>query len=539
MKRTKKSVTLFVMACLLFSVIAACSNKENNTGSTSGSPSASASAPAEPVKEDPLKFVYHSLSRDVVLQENNEMYGWLKENKNVDIKAVADRQTDKMVDKLNLMLASGDIPDVLELENVPGAIEVVKKMGEAGLVISWDEWLAKYPDLVANNDKAYDDAVHRAKDGNMYMLPINLAAKKGVLMADVGPVIREDWLKAVGMSAPTTTDELYEVLKAFRDQIPDVNGKKIIPATFDVFRQYIANAWTKSWVKFSEDNKSLQFQFNNPDIEEYMVFMNKLYREGLLDQEMLTQQTDQYMEKLSSGRVGYTVRIYWDMDTVNKALKAENPETRFVPSPPLKVTGSSIVPVYSNPSDRGFNSLVVSTEFAKDPRNIERLMEFLNWNASKEGTRMLKYGVEGEYYVKNAEGLYEETPESKEEKLVQNNTFLQRTGLDSYNLTRSILIPAEDTNPRSEEAKMGTEIWEASIGEPLPLEFQLTSAGPIEQQKWGVMWSELDKWTSKAVFAKSEEETRKITKEMLDAFEKNGGRDIVNERLKAMSEFNQ
>ncbi|MFC3798935.1 hypothetical protein [Cohnella sp. GCM10012308] len=541
MQKTRKGLAVGIVTCMAVSMLAACSGKENNAQSSAPASSSSgtgtASASAQPTQQAPLKFTYHSLSRDVIPQDNNEMYTWLKANKNVDIKAVADPQKDKMLDKLNLMLASGDVPDVLEFENVEGAVEIAKKMGESGLVISLDDWLAKYPDLLANHDKAYDDAVYRDKDGKMYVLPINLAAKKGVQLADVGPIVRGDWLKQVGMSAPKTTDELYEVLKAFKDKIPDVNGKKIIPATFDVFRQYIADAWTKSWVKFGEDGKLDSYQFTNPDIEGYMVFMNKLYREGLLDPEMLTQQSDQYMEKLSSGRVGYSVRIYWDMDTVNKALKANSPETRFVPAPPLTVTGSSVQPVYANPSDRSFNSLVISAKFAKDPANVERLMEFLNWSASPEGTQMLRYGEEGKYYVKNAEGLLEKTDEANKESAELNNTFLQRTGLDAYNILRIIPIPSVEANPRTEESKLGTEVWAPSVGEPLPLSYQLVPAGPIEQQKWGSMWSELDKWTAKAVYAKSEEEARKVTKEMLEAFEKNGGRDIVNERVKSMSEF--
>lgn len=528
-ERMRKRFFLLLVGCLFITLIAACSSNNNEQGTQSPNSSSG--------EEKPLKFVYHSLSRDMIMQRDNEMHQWLVENKNVDIDLVADPQGDRILDKLNLMLASEDVPDVLDVENVPGAIEVLQQMGEAGLVISWDEWVAKYPDIVANNDKAYDDAVHRAEDGKLYMLPINHAAQRDVLVADVGPIIREDWLEQVGLSAPTTTDELYEVLKAFRDEIKEVDGRKVIPATFDHYRQFIANAWTENWVKFSDNNETIHFQFNNPDIEEYMVFMNKLYREGLLDQEMIIHQADQYMGKLSAGRVGYSVRVYWDMDTVNRSLKATDPNARFVPAPPLKVTGSSIDPVYSNPSERAFSSVVVSTKFAKDPRNIERLMEYLNWNASQEGLRMLKYGEEGKYYTRNADGLFEVNPEAKEEMESLNNTFLQRTGLDSYNILR-LLNPKEEVNPRSEEAQMGIEVWADSVGDPLPLEFQLSTAGPIEQQKWGEMWAELDKWTSRAVFADSEEEARKITKEMLDAFEKNGGRDIVNERLELMKQVN-
>src|SRR5690606_7389652 len=102
-------------------------------------------------------------------------------------------------------------------------------------------------------------------------------------------------------------DELFDVLMAFKEQIPDVDGKPIIPATFDHGgRQSFMYTWTKNWYDLSDDHKTLYWWFNHPNIEEYMVFMNKLYVNGLLDREFLTQQADQYQAKLSSGRVGFT-----------------------------------------------------------------------------------------------------------------------------------------------------------------------------------------------------------------------------------------
>lgn len=41
--------------------------------------------------------------------------------------------------------------------------------------------------------------------------------------------IRTDWLEKLGMDVPQTTDELYEVLKAFKEQDPGQTGGKVIP----------------------------------------------------------------------------------------------------------------------------------------------------------------------------------------------------------------------------------------------------------------------------------------------------------------------
>lgn len=536
MKKNSK-IFAMVLAVLMIISIAGCGQPKTNDTPASNNQESASQASTVAQKEEPLKFVYHNFHLDKQPEPDNEMYKWLKENKNVDIQFESELAADKITDKMNLMLAGGDVPDVMSVENFTSVPQIAQKMGESGLVISVDEWIAKYPDLVKLSDAKYIDAVYRnKKDQKLYMIPVNNAAHPSIMKPDVGPVIREDWLAQVGMNAPKTPDELYEVLKAFRDKIPDVDGKKIIPATFDGFRQFIADAWTKSWFDLSDDKKSLTYQFMNPEVEEYMVFMNKLYNEKLLDAEFLTQQGEAYMAKLASGRVGYTVRIYWDMDKVNSTLKANNPKTRFIPSPFIRLPEKGFVPVTANPSYKAFSSLLISSKFAKEPGNIERLMEFLNWNASDEGLKWLRYGEVGKYYDKLDNGLMQIKPEFKEEYNAANNTFRQRTGLELYNIMEMYLLPNMEVDLRTEEAQMGYEIWKDTLA-PMPLEYELTTPGKVEQQKWGAMWAELDAWTAKAVLAKSEEESRKAVSEMLKAYETNGGRDIVNERLQSIANF--
>lgn len=534
-KRGYLALSVLLVLVLLVSIVGCTGSNNKDKGAETPAPSSGASPSSAEPNPEPLKFTFHTLVGGP-LQDNNEMLQWLKENKNIEIDYVSDKAGDKIAEKLNLMLAGGEVPDVMEIENYDAALAVVKKMGEAGLVIAVDDWLQKYPDLIKYSDPKYNDTVFRnKKDGKFYLIPTNYAANELVKKSDVGPIIREDWLKQVGMEAPKTPDELLAVLRAFKEKIPDVDGKKIIPASFDGFKQFIADAWTKSYYDLSEDNQSLTFQFMDPRIEEFMVFMNKLYREGLLDPEMFAQQPDQYMQKLASGRVGYTVRVYWDMDQVNASLKAANPETRFVPAPVLRVPGNPM-PVYASANPRAFNGLVISKKFAEKGDNLQRLMDFLNWNSTSEGTRFLKFGPEGKYYEKNAEGLFTLKQEFVAERDKENSDFVPKTGLNVFNLLRTFNVPIEEANPRSEEASMGT-IWDEAKIKSDPLPFLLTVPGPVETQKWGQMWSDFDFWQAKAITAKSEEETRKFTKEMLQAFETNGGREIVNERLQSIKTF--
>ena len=45
------------------------------------------------------------------------------------------------------------------------------------------------------------------------------------------PFINKKWLDELGLEVPTTTDELVEVLKAFRDKKPE-GRTDVIPMTF-------------------------------------------------------------------------------------------------------------------------------------------------------------------------------------------------------------------------------------------------------------------------------------------------------------------
>jgi ABC-type sugar transport system, periplasmic component len=463
------------------------------------------------------------------------MYKWLKENMNVDINVSCffDSDYTKTYEKMNLMLASGEIPDVVSVLTGKG---IENKWGEAGLIIPMDDWMKKYPDLVKNADSKYDDVQYRdQKDGKMYIIPTQITDNTDSKTCDVGPFIREDWLKQIGMQAPTNTDELYAVLKAFKDKIPDVNGKKIIPATFDDYRSFVFFAWTHFIKWYDSNTRKFNWFFMDPEIENYMVYMNKLYREGLLDKEMFTDKFEQYQEKLGSGRVGFTTRVWWDMDTANKALKTIDPNARFIASPPLRVPGKDFVAMGATESPAAYTGIAVSAKFARNERNLERLMEFLNWESSSEGTLKLETGDEGQYYTKNDKGQLILKPEYNAELKKQNSTFYADTGLKYYDMMKMV-IPDMANPDMTEESLASMSVWKESVGTFIK-EISMTPDGPLEQQKLGGLIGEFNKWSAKAIYASSEDECRKLTQEMLKAFETNGGRDITNEKQKAIDDY--
>jgi len=104
-------------------------------------------------------------------------------------------------------------------------------------------------------------------------------------------VINKDWLNKLGLQKPTTVEELYDVLVAFRDKDPNGNGKKDeIPfvGMRDTLGRGFENFLITPFIQYALNNKAMfeDGKSFSPYIEdEYrqaLIFCNKLVQEGLL-----------------------------------------------------------------------------------------------------------------------------------------------------------------------------------------------------------------------------------------------------------------
>lgn len=538
------SLVVFLLAT---TVLVACGKTEGGdttameTGTAATNTAEATSIPTETPapKEAPLEIDYYVFTTgDLVPAKDNAMHQWLLDNKNIDINYIGflGATVANSVDRMNTMLAGGDIPDVVNAISSTTTTPIVNKWADAGYIVDMTPWIQKYPDLTRLGDPKYNQVMYaNPKDGKMYVIPGSPNALEGVLTLNVGPFIREDWLEQVGMAAPTTPDELFNVLKAFKENIPDVNGKPIIPASFDNFRQILMYSWTKYYYNTTPDYKSLNFWFNDPHIVDYMLFMNKLYHAGLLDIETIVQQPDQYQAKLAEGRVGYTLRASSYMDRANAALKEIDSNARFIPSPPIQVPGLP-APVYQVASPNMYNTIAVSKKFAENERNIERFMEFLNWSISEEGTTILSTGPTDQYYVKNKDGLLEPKPEVQAQIDKGDKSFETQSGVGYYNMLQYPVIPRNRVVNRTDEVEMAQTVWKPALGQ-FDIPFSMAGTGPMYAKYWPSLTSEIAKWEAKAIFAPTEAEARSITQDMIADYEKIGAPEVAEELLQLIADF--
>ncbi|TFE29088.1 extracellular solute-binding protein [Cohnella luojiensis] len=328
-------------------VLSACSGgkTENNGTSPSTGADSSSSVSASPEPTGPVEMTFFAPQGKAPLEDND--YTKLVEKKfNVKIKWDL-APADALVDRRQLLLASGDYPEVF-LEGKFKNSDVMT-YGKQGVLIPLNDLIEKYaPNLKAMMEKKpYLTEAMTAPDGNIYGIPRLNECYHCTFSQKYW--MNKEWLDKVGLPVPTTTDELYTVLKAFKTKDPNGNGKADeIPLTGapnkSVWNGNIDAFLMNSFI-YNDNDKYLtltdgkvDFAPNKPEWKEGLAFMHKLYKEGLIDKASFTQndqavgqlgnrEGDEIVGSITTALLSYLLNVWDDKITRHQ---------HWVIVPPLK-----------------------------------------------------------------------------------------------------------------------------------------------------------------------------------------------------------
>lgn len=216
-------------------------------------------------------------------------------------------------EQFNLMIASGDLPDVIEYNwrNVPGGPakatddKTIVKLND--LI---DKYAPNYKKLMAEHPEWRKQAI--LDDGTHFMFPFIRGDE--VLISWRGLQIRKDWLDKLGLQLPKTLDDWYTVLKAFKEKDPNGNGKNDeIPfgqfgLGFNGFLNFMY-AWGLGPEDngFYNNNGKVAYSYIQPAYKEFLANMNKWYKEGLIDPDYLVIDRKLFDTKMMNELIGATV----------------------------------------------------------------------------------------------------------------------------------------------------------------------------------------------------------------------------------------
>lgn len=204
-------------------------------------------------------------------------------------------------EKANLILNSGDYPDAIHPGWVPDSL--FTELVDAGEILAISDYLEYAPNLKKALDSVdgLESALAYSEDGKIYGYP---KVSDNAYSAYRLPLfINKTWLDNLGLEVPKTTEEYYQVLKAFKEQDANGNGdpNDEIPSSFAIrgFGFDILDG-LGSWgvqgpihnnVMFCgiDDDEKVYFTGATDGFRQGIEFFHKLYSEGLMDTESLTQ----------------------------------------------------------------------------------------------------------------------------------------------------------------------------------------------------------------------------------------------------------
>lgn len=147
-----------------------------------------------------------------------------------------------IMDKFNITLASGDLPHVMYIPNkTPSFVSAV----EDGAFWELGPYLKDYDNLSQANEIVLNNSSVNGKIYGVY---------RSRELGRNGVIIRKDWLENVGLETPKTIDDFYTMLKAFKEEDPDGDGKD---DTYGIVISKYEGSWDIMQTWFGVDRKSV------------------------------------------------------------------------------------------------------------------------------------------------------------------------------------------------------------------------------------------------------------------------------------------
>ncbi|MUG65110.1 extracellular solute-binding protein [Paenibacillus campinasensis] len=322
--------------------------------------------------------------------------------------------TGNPTEKLNLMLASGDLPDIILMSR---GSDIMNKYITSGAVIPLNDLIEEHG---PNIKEMYGDtlAKTRSEDGNNYYFSNWYGLEQYPVF---GFMMRMDIMKELGVGdkvdngEPFTAEEFEELLVQFKEKFPTIDGKESIPMTLNGENVGAVTGSLKGMygmMPYYEVDGELKKDIRDPRYLEMVQYLNNLYRKGLLDKEWATMKTNQFEQKLGGGNVFATTEALWNVGNANALLKADAEDEATADERQFyqyKVLAPGVKPeeaTYGPKSSLGWDGVAISRS-NKDPVRTMKLLDFL---ASEEGQYLLMWGVEGEHWDM-VDGKHEPRPE--------------------------------------------------------------------------------------------------------------------------------
>ncbi|MEH1126984.1 extracellular solute-binding protein [Micromonospora sp. CPCC 206061] len=297
-------------------------------------------------------------------------------------------------DKLNVTLASNNIPDVIVTnEKSPTFV----RAAEAGAFWDLTDKLDKYPNLKPADERR---ALNSSVNGKIY----GIYRVRPLLRSAI--VYRKDWAAKLGLQEPQTVDELYQMAKAFTERDPDGNGKKdtyglIIPkwpgnyasnSPYDTMETWFGapNGW-------GERDGKIVPGFATEEFYQANRFMKKWVDEGLINKDFATLDAGSWNDPFVQGKGGIIIDVNVRGTDLAGRFRQANPND-FDKVAMVGNMKRSDGQKFSIAFTGYLDVLAISKQRIRTEEQLDEVLTTLDKLQSNEGSALLTNGIEGRNY---------------------------------------------------------------------------------------------------------------------------------------------
>jgi putative aldouronate transport system substrate-binding protein len=249
--------------------------------------------------------------------ENSVWQQAYRDELGIDVKATwYTKGAEAAKQKVSVAIASGKIPDVIAVNQ--GQLSSLSKTSlYTDLTNIFEQYASPLTKSIIEGDdlRGLESATF---DGKLIAIPGLNSAIDGASFL----WLRKDWLDRLGLQVPSTTAELYDVIRAFTLQDPDGNGKQDtvglslsnsflnmgLAEAIGIFNAF--DSYPKIWIQGKAGK--LVYGSVQPEVKPALAFLNKLFREGLMETDFAAKDTGRAGELVASGKVGVMFGATWN-----------------------------------------------------------------------------------------------------------------------------------------------------------------------------------------------------------------------------------
>lgn len=478
-----------------------------------------------------------------------------------------------ILEKLSVMLSAGDYPALVGCKNE----NLLKAYVEAGALVNLEPLIEKYGPNFKERHKEripYWKVMSGMDDGNIWFYTTvepNMSYGVSGLLNEW--ILRSDIVEQQGYPKVQNEDDIFRIVKKGLEDNPTTNGQptagfatplrdpnsiKCASFFFDMGRnshmtRKYGSIWDTSAEKFIDVAKDYAYY-------DGLRFYNKMWRNGLVDKDAVTYSSNMFKQKFGTGYCLSTFFYCWPRSGWNETLRQNGENYRFVQfAGQLKSMHEKgekkIYPITNG-------EIWSSQSITKNCKHPERLMEILNWCATKEGLVAAGWGEEGEQYTVNDEGLRIPTEEHMEKMqsdpdykytwlgasefglfagLDENGQNFRMTSDEEY--TKSMIDPKQyDVWSHYGwdgvyEMQNENDYFEAAYDYPLGFTMVIPGYNDDEKKDFEKMFSKTHEYTVKMITAESVEKFDQLYEELLAMREDFGIDQLIEKRQQKYEEL--